>query len=313
MNPDGRRYRIPDGFFVRAPGLPRAAALPIREIPIGHDEYPEDLRTVDDPPDPIWIAGRDLRSLSPRVAVIGARAANQYGLNAARRIAGDLAVSGVCVVSGMARGCDAAAHDGALDAGGVTIAVLGSGADVCYPAGSRRLYAEIAARGAIVSPFPPGHQPRPRDFVRRNAVLVGLSRSVVVAQGGLDSAAVATGGRAAGTNRNVYAVPGPIDWPQSAGVHDLIAHGATLCAGADVVLKDLRDEFTLPGLERPGIPEHLPGPERAVLEALAEGATSAERLVARTGLDAAAASRALGSLELKGLIGSSGRLVVRLR
>lgn len=306
------RYAAPSGFFRHRPGSGLLARVAWREIVIDDDEYPDGLRTMTDPPDRLWIVGRDLRSFGTMITVIGARRANQYGLAVAHRLAADLAVGGLCIVSGMARGCDAAAHDGALEAGGATIAVLGSGVNVCYPVGSRALYAEIAAKGAIISATPPGHAAHKHDFVYRNDIMVALSAAVVVVQGDRESAAVKTGIRAAGRGHgNVFAVPGSIEWPQSEGVHGLLKDKAAVCTQAS----DIADALALGWSDRPPgpIPDHLPVAQKRVLEILSRGPAGREQIITETGLAASEVTIAITHLELGGSVVEEGFLLRRTR
>ncbi|HVL90440.1 MAG TPA: DNA-processing protein DprA [Actinomycetota bacterium] len=308
------RHRVPDGLFERASGGGVRARVPLRELTPDDPEFPEGVRTMPRAPSRLWVAGRDLRTLGSMVAVIGARRATRYGLSMAAGLAGDLAAGGVCVVSGLARGCDSAAHDGALERGGTTVAVLGSGADVCYPAGSRVLYSEILAAGAVVSARPPGYRPFKSDFVYRNSIMVAMSEAVVVVQGTTDSAAVRTGEDAAGAGHgSVFAVPGSVEWPESAGVHKLLKLGATVCTSASDIVEPLQDRLRWTPPELQPVPRHLPEPQRRILEALAGGAAGREEVVAASALEAAAASRAIAELEMAGLIVEEGFFLRRTR
>jgi DNA processing protein len=170
------------------------------------------------------------------IAIVGSRRATTYGLHAAEQLAGALAARGVTVVSGLARGIDTAAHRGALDSGGRTIAVLGSGIDVLYPPENRALALEIEAQGALVSQFAPGTAPRPWNFPARNRILAGLALGVVVVEAGERSGALITAAFAADLGREVFAVPGRITDAMSAGPLRLLQDGAKLVRGwADVV------------------------------------------------------------------------------
>lgn len=308
------RYRVPPGFFRRGADGSLHAAVTYRTVERHDEEYPPGFEGLADPPERIWVAGRDLRSFGAMVTVIGARRANAYGLTQAHRLAGDLAIGGVCIVSGMARGCDSAAHDGALEAGGDTIAVLGSGVNVCYPAGSRVLYAEIVARGAIVSEMPPGETAHNGSFLRRNQLMVAMSKAVLVVQGAKDSAAVRTGLDAAAIGAgNVFAVPGSIEWPQSAGVHNLLRNGAHVCTAAGDLDADLKGQLQWRRPDVRPIPDHLPDDQRRILDVLSEGAASRERVVALSGLGTVAAMRAVAMLELSGYVVEQQFLLTRVR
>jgi DNA processing protein len=300
-------------FFDRSGTYPRAIELAIRVVTLDDDEYPERLREIPSPPERLWIAGKDLRTVGPCVSVIGARAANGYGIDVARRLGADLGGSGVCVVSGMARGADAAAHTGALSVNGNTVAVLGCGIDVCYPPGSRDLYEEISARGALVSPFAPGTSVQKSHLVRRNDILIGMSYAVVVVQGDVKSAAVKTARRALDWNREVFGVPGQVDWVESAGVHDLLKmQNAALCTCADDVLKVLNQQLTVE--EKPPVaPQNLTPQQQRVMDVLATGAATPDSVILRSGLGTVDGMVAVARLELVGLVRRVGSLIDRAR
>lgn len=315
------RFKVPEGFFDEGGPLPRTMRLDIREVTPSDPEFPDLLRQIPEPPSRLWVAGRDLREMQPGVAVIGSRAANGYGIRVATDLAADLAGSRACVVSGLARGIDAAAHDGALSAGGATIAVLGCGVDLCYPHGSRTLYAEIAARGTLVSEVPPGTQIRRNQLLRRNDILAGLCVAVVVVQGVLvkdpktnkKSAAVATAERAGEWGREVFAVPGLLDWQLSTGPHHLLEHGAAVCTGAGSISARLAEHIRYEApVDRP-IPEHLPEAQKSILRIVSAGAVTVERAIVLAGLGVDAGCGAIGALELDGYLRSAGGLIRRVR
>lgn len=306
------RFTVPAGFFEKG-GSARAPGLNIRAVARSDPEFPTLLGQIPHPPHRLWVAGRDLREMQPCVAIIGARAANGYGIRVATDLAADVAGSRACVVSGLARGIDAAAHDGALAAGGTTVAVLGCGVDLCYPRGSRTLYAEIAAHGTLVSEVPPGTPVHKNQLVRRNDILIGMSVAVVVVQGSKDSAAVKTAGRAVEWGKSVFGVPGQIGWDLSAGVHALLESGAYVCTGAGSIASRLKEHLRFESATDRAIPEHLPGPQRMVLQVLSAGAATAERTLVLAGLDAVTGCRAIGSLELAGFVSSVGGLLLRAR
>ena len=180
----------------------------IREIKMESEDYPLLLRQIQKPPKLLYAIG-DISILKQKcVAVVGARKASSYGKWAARNIGKRLAEYGVAVVSGLAYGCDAEAHLGALDAGGRTVAVMGCGIDICYPAANRQLRRRIAENGLIISEYPPGTQPRPYMFPQRNRIISGLCEAVAVAEAGLSSGSLITASCAAEQGRLVFAVPG---------------------------------------------------------------------------------------------------------
>jgi DNA processing protein len=203
------------------------------------DTYPALLKEIPDPPECLWTRGD--RSLLTRtaVAVIGARAASPEGLIAASEIAFDLARAGIVVVSGLARGIDAAAHRGALDAGGRTIAVLGTGIERWYPPEHQSLQDEIAAKGLVVTEFPPESPPEDWHFPKRNRIISGLSRAVVVVEARDKSGSLITARLAAEQNRDVMAVPGTIVGGRNRGANALLRDGAKLVESAVDILQEL--------------------------------------------------------------------------
>ena len=215
--------------------------------------FPEGLKAIDPPPPVIWALG-DPRLLRRRaVAVVGARVASAAGRRFARTLAADLGAAGLVVVSGLARGVDAAAHEGALATG--TVAVLGGGVGDIYPPENEALYGEIAQRGCIVSESEPGRRAQAKDFPRRNRLISGLSLAVVVVEAELKSGSLITARLAAEQGREVLAVPGsPLD-PRARGCNDLLRQGAAICEGADDVLRTIE---TLSGFaaRQPDLFEH---------------------------------------------------------
>jgi DNA processing protein len=204
-----------------------------------HAAYPIALTTIADPPPVLWTRGRIEALSTPSVAIVGSRAASPYGLAVAERLAADLATSGVTIVSGLARGVDSAAHRGALAAGGVTVAVLGSGVDVIYPAEHGALAKSIDATGAVVSELVPGTRPHPRFFPLRNRIISGLSRAVVVIEASEKSGSLITARCALDQGRDVLAVPGNVLSGRSRGAHALLRDGAKIVESADDILEEL--------------------------------------------------------------------------
>ena len=208
-------------------------------IHLGTAEYPQLLAEISDPPVCIWIRGDRAVFARLAVAVIGARTASQEGLIAAGEIASDLARAGIVVVSGLARGIDSAAHRGALDGGGETIAVLGTGIDRVYPAENSELTEQIAARGLLVTEFPPGSNPEDWHFPRRNRIISGLSKAVVVVEAREKSGSLITARLAADQGRDVMAVPGTIVGGRNRGANALLRDGAKLVESAVDILQEL--------------------------------------------------------------------------
>jgi len=212
----------------------------IRVVPIEDPDYPAWLRRIHEPPPRLWARGRLVADEGDRsVAIVGARAATPLGVSFARTLACDLAAAGLTIVSGLARGIDTAAHQGALDACGRTVALLGSGIDAVYPRENARLADAIAANGALVSEFPPGTPPLQSHFPRRNATIAGWSRLVVVVEAGVRSGALITARLALDEGRDVMAVPGHPSQPSCAGTNALLRDGAALVRDAGDVLAEL--------------------------------------------------------------------------
>jgi DNA processing protein len=261
--------------------------------------FPPSLRSIHDPPPGLFVRGGAALELleRPSVSVVGARACSDYGAHVAQRFAAELARAGVVVVSGLARGVDGWAHRGALDAGGVTVAVLGCGIDRDYPRAHSALAARICETGLVVSEYPPGVAPAPWRFPARNRIVAGLALATLVVEARERSGALITADLALEEGREVLAVPGPITSALSAGANALLRVGATPATAATDVLAAL-------GIEPP-VPEPPPSVStgaRAVLAALDDGATTADELGRAAALDPAAAAAALTELELAGLV-----------
>ena len=288
-------------------GVP--AAQPYRSIGPADEAFPAHLRPLDDAPAPLWMRGTVRPEDALAVAIVGSRRATAHGLALAERLAGDLAARGVTVVSGLARGIDSAAHRGALDAGGRTIAVLGCGVDVVYPPENRRLAARVAAQGAVLSQFAPGMPALAHHFPIRNRLLAALALGVVVVEAAEASGSLITAGHAGDLGREVMAMPGPAGAPSSRGAHRLIRDGAALVESwEDVVaapagaLAGLRGESgaapcrRLPrrgGAPRGGCPARAPG-RRAGLDRGADRAFGPSPR-ARGGVSAHAGARRPGA------------------
>ena len=210
-----------------------------RLVAVGDPEYPEELGDLDDPPATLFVRGRPLADLAPRVAVVGARNASPLGREVARSLGSGLAGAGVCVVSGAARGIDAEAHLGALARDGPTIAVLGCGIDRAYPARHATLLDEVARVGAIVSEYPPGVPAEPHRFPARNRIVAAMSIGVVVVEGAEGSGSMISADHALDLGRPVFAVPGPVTSPLAAAPLELIRDGATPIRHTDDLLLDL--------------------------------------------------------------------------
>ena len=270
----------------------------IRWIGRSDPEFPPLLRAIHDPPPGLFLRGAGDSSLAAltSVAVVGARACSSYGAAVATSFARRLAESGVIVVSGLARGVDAAAHRGALDAG-VTVAVLGCGVDRDYPRSHAGLAARIAERGLIVSEYPPGVEPAPWRFPARNRIIAGLCRATVVVEARARSGALITADLALEEGREVLAVPGEITAALSGGTNALLRLGATPATCAEDVLEAVGVE---PKRPEPAPPTSAAG--AVVLGIVSDGPAAIDELVRRTGLTAAAVGAALAELEVSGLV-----------
>jgi DNA processing protein len=266
--------------------------------------YPPALARVPSAP-PLWVRG-DLRlGDTLAIAIVGSRRATVYGIDVAGRLARDLAARGVTIVSGLARGIDTAAHRGALEGGGRTIAVLGCGVDVVYPPENRTLLGEVEQRGAVVSQFSPGTPPLAHHFPARNRVIAGLTLGVVVVEAAERSGALITAGLAGDLSREVFAVPGRVTAETSRGCHALLRDGATLVRDWADVVSELPEEWRrlIGGARTEGgqqAPEDMgdAGPVFAMLSP--DEPQQIEELIERSGMPPPAVGRTLLKLELEG-------------
>jgi DNA processing protein len=275
-----------------------------RQVERGAAGYPPLLAEPPGAPAALWVVGRPLEP-APYVGVVGTRRASRYGLEVASWMGRDLAAAGVIVVSGMAAGIDAAAHRGAL-ATGSTVAVLGSGVDVCYPRSNAALYGEIAERGSLVSEYPPGTPPAPWRFPARNRIIAGMSLGVVIVEARPDGGAMITARLAIEYGREVFAVAGPVHAAGSEGPHALVRDGARLVTSARDVLEDLGLSF--PSSTATWTQEAPPAPiaslspdERHVLGILQAEPMLLDRIARLAGMPASTTTAVLSRLELAGL------------
>jgi DNA processing protein len=272
--------------------------------------YPRLLREINDPPIGLYRRGGYDFS-HPAIAIVGSRRTTLYGQSVAKKLGGELARLGFCIVSGLARGIDTAAHEGALEAGGRTAAVLGTGIDLVYPPENLALYRRLEETGAILSEFPFGRRADKQSFAMRNRIVSGMCEAVVVVESDVSGGAMITARFAGEQGRPLFAVPGRIDQSSSAGCHQLIRDGATLLTGVDDLLSELN---YLDGL-RPaaigekardvaaGRPANLTDEEAQVFARFSGGEIlSVDDLVGQTGLSAAQLSAILMMLELKRLV-----------
>jgi DNA processing protein len=268
------------------------------------DEYPTSVVELDDPPVALFVRGDRIDRPERRVAIVGARRCSSLGGEIARDLGRRLGSAGVCVVSGAAYGIDAASHRGALDAGGRTIAVLGSGIDVGYPRSSAELIARIAETGSVVSEYAPGVPAEPHRFPARNRIVVALASALVVVEGAAASGSRISVEHALDLGRDVFAVPGPVTSPLAEVPLALIREGATMIRGAGDLLDDLGVAVASEE-EHPDPPIELPDDERRVWSSLAEP-TLPDAVARNVSLSIPDAVAALIRLELRGLVRSTG-------
>jgi DNA processing protein len=286
--------------------LRRLAALGLRWVARSQPGFPDRLAKVHDPPPGLFVRGAaDLSLLdAPAVAIVGARACSAYGTAVATKLARELAGAGVLVVSGLARGVDAAAHRGALESG-TTVAVLGCGIDRDYPRAHAQLAARIAAEGLILSEYPPGVEPAPWRFPARNRIVAGLTDATVVVEARERSGALITADLALEEGREVLAVPGEITSALSDGTNALLRLGATPVTSSADVLEALGIE---PAPPIPSPAANLGARLAVVHAAVVDAPAAIDDLVRRTGLGAGHVAAALAELELLGLVAQSGGL-----
>lgn len=264
--------------------------------------WPVELDTIERGPDRIWVRGRlDVLARRPRVAIVGTRSPSPYGEAQARRFARELSRAGVCVVSGLARGIDSAAHEAALNTDGATIAVLGSGVDRPWPTGP--LCEAIARRGLLLSEFHPGEAPRPHHFPLRNRVISGLCAGVLVVEAAQASGSLITARWAADQGRLVWALPGRVDHPMSRGTHRLLREGACLIEAPDEILDEVVPgrgaARELEARDAEGARREATSPNaRRVLSALTGQTSSADEIAAQLELDVREVLVALVELEM---------------
>ncbi len=291
--------------------LASAASLNITPITVVHPDYPEVLAEIVDPPPVLWVSGDTSVLNRTAVALVGSRAATAAGITNARRLGHDLGRAGLVVVSGLARGVDRAAHQGALDAQGQTVAVLGNGADIVYPRDHGEISAEIARTGALISEFPPGTVPLARHFPLRNRIISGLSAAVVVVEASERSGSLITARLALEQGRDVLAVPGNVVSGCYRGCHALIKDGARLVETVD----DILEEAGLVRAGESGRDLSSKSFEGNCLEAVMSPgeAVSVDELALRTGRSGGELMVELGRLEVAGrVVRMAGGLFSRL-
>ena len=269
--------------------------------------YPSRLRQIYDYPPVLYVKGNLPAEDDSCLAIVGTRRPTIYGRQVTEEIASDLARSRITIVSGLARGIDSVAHRAALDAGGKTIAVFGSGLDIVYPAENARLAQSIIEHGALVSEFPLGVKPRPENFPLRNRIMSGLSHGVLVVEAGEKSGALITAHQAAEQNREVFAIPGSILSPASQGTNRLIQEGAKLVRNYADILEELNLTVVAQQAE---IEQFAPADEAesAILRQLSSEPNHIDEICRRSGLAMPDVSSTLAMLELKGIARQVGNM-----
>ena len=275
--------------------------------------YPQLLREMYDPPPLLYVKGNAELLNRHAIGIVGTRRPTPYGNQMAERLSRDLAVRGLVIVSGLARGIDATAHKGALGAPqGATVGILGCGIDVIYPKENRKIFAEIERRGAIISEFPMGTHPAPQNFPIRNRIIAGMSRGVLVVEGQQYSGSLITARLAMESGREVFAVPGNATQPASFGPNQLIKQGAKLVTSWEDIVEELptpiRAELvpveTTDGTQRASLVEESLAPAEKTLYALLQTDTSkhVDELVEQSKMNSSEVLSALFELEMKGLV-----------
>lgn len=300
---------------IKQASLERAASTVRRTTEVGgivltpgDPRFPSELAAIPDAPTLLFASGRIDLLRERAVAIVGSRMHTRYGAEVCRFFATGAVRAGLVVVSGMARGLDAVAHRAALDAGGGTIGVLGNGLGVVYPSANRRLYDDMAARGCLVTEFPPGERPNAGSFPRRNRLISGLAKATLVIEAREKSGTLLTVNAALQQSRDVLAVPGPITSPMSVGCNRLIQTGAKPALG----LRDLLEEYGLDD-HQPGahVAHQLTDDERRVLDALNVGAEHVDDVARHLEWPVDRTLAALTALEIRGVVSQEPGAVFR--
>ena len=284
--------------------------------------YPPSLKEIYDPPVVLYVKGALTEKDHNAVALVGSRMVTPYGTETARKLAYQLGYVGVTVVSGGARGIDTAAHQGALQSKGRTIAVLGTGINLVFPSENKELFHRIAedGQGALITQFPFNRKADKQSFPIRNRIVAGMTLGTVVVEANLNSGALITANFATDYGRQVFAVPGRVDSPRSKGCHELIKKGAKLCEGAEDILSEF--EYLFPPSNKPASPAEtgtlpalsLSENEIKILAAVAQDETHIDDVIRASGLPASAVSVGLLSLEMKRVVRQlPGKMFHRVR
>ena len=279
----------------------------IRYISCDMQEFPDKLRGLSEPVEGIYVKGNTDLLYKKSIAIVGSRRCSEYGKRVAMKIGGAAAANGLCVISGMAIGIDNFAHRGALSEGGKTLAVLGTGPDICYPPQHRKLYEEICDEGLIVSEYPPGTEAMPFRFPQRNRIIAGLSEAVVVVEARAGSGSLITAEYADNQSKPVFAVPGNITSQYSLGTNRLITEGAQAVAVVDDIFNYLGIQPSASGEEL----EELGEDERRVYEYVkSNGEVFSDEICSKLEMDPFLVNSITSILEIKGFVSfSMGRIM----
>ena len=312
------RKILDHGFLRQAEEeIEKAERCDARVLTYQDSAYPVLLREIHNPPMVLFVKGKEIPSEQTFVGLVGSRNPTHYGLKTAERIGMTLAKRGAGVVSGLARGVDAAAHRGCLRGGGFTIGVLGTGIDVVYPRSNRMLFEQMVEEGTLLSEFPMGTPPEPRNFPIRNRVISGLCRGIAVIEAARKSGSLITAALALEQNREIFAVPGSIDSFKSTGAHWLIKQGARLIENADDILDELW--FLKQGAGRVKRSRETPGPsvpvngiERKIYDIIGDYPTHIDQIARVGAMNVAQVAMILLKMELSGIIRQlPGKMYVR--
>ncbi|MDP3998130.1 MAG: DNA-processing protein DprA [bacterium] len=301
---------VADFCTFREKFLPYDYSNSLKEKAIGvltlFDEgYPELLKQISSAPPVLYFKGEIKKEDNLALAVVGTRKITVYGRAVTELLVSQLVGAGLTIVSGMARGVDTAAHQAALSAGGRTIAILGSGIDVIYPPENKGLYEAIAKNGAVVSEFPVGYPALPQNFPARNRIISGFSLGVLVTEAAQDSGSLITASDAAEQGREVFAVPGPITSPMSAGTSELIQKGAKLVHSVQDILDELNLKQRSAQLLAREIVAENPEEEK-IIATLRNGPSHIDEIIKQTKLETATVGSLLGLMEIKGKVKNLG-------
>lgn len=292
--------------------LQRLKEMGIGVLFLDEPDYPPLLKEIFDPPKVLYFRGNPAVFTKRTFGIVGARKASHYGLSVSESIAGDLAAAGLCIVSGMARGIDSAAHKGALTSSGTTAAVLGCGIDIVYPRENRKLMDEIIKTGIVVSEFPPGTSPIPGNFPQRNRIISGISEGIMIVEAAEKSGSLITTDFALEQGRDVFAVPGQVTSSLNRGAHRLIKQGARLVETAADVLEELGIESSIVDQNPKNSIKSLTMIDKKIYNIVSDVPVSSEFIIETSGISSSDVLSTLLCLELQGLVRQlPGHLYVR--